>query len=262
MTTAAKPDFSQTVTDNLITMLEEGQASDTEWVMPWHRTREPMSLPDNVKSGKEYQGGNIPSLWLDGHGKGIYQCRVGKPQAVPRQIPRCKAEARASPQWHADPLRQSNWIPKDERTGDPDEDAKKMRTATGTYWIYNRDQFDGIPKEEAIELPDLVDRVEAADTYFDNLSMRMLTGGNSAFYLPSKDIIQMPTQPQFKGHSNSTPTQSWYSTLFHEAGHATGHNTRMNRGYGERVPTARATPMKRSWRNSSRRSPAPSRLGL
>lgn len=47
--------------------------------------------------------------------------------------------------------------------------------------------------------------------------------GDTAFYNASKDIIQMPLKNQFKNED------SFYSTLFHELGHSTGHPKRLNR---------------------------------
>jgi len=47
--------------------------------------------------------------------------------------------------------------------------------------------------------------------------------GNSAFYSPSKDSIHMPKPTQFRS------PEEYYSTLFHEMIHSTGHQTRCNR---------------------------------
>jgi len=47
--------------------------------------------------------------------------------------------------------------------------------------------------------------------------------GGQAYYSPSKDYIGMPAKEQFK-----TP-ENYYSTLFHEMVHSTGHQDRLNR---------------------------------
>ena len=46
---------------------------------------------------------------------------------------------------------------------------------------------------------------------------------NEAFYKPSTDSITMPLQEQFKTAGD------YYSTLFHEITHSTGHKTRLDR---------------------------------
>ena len=54
--------------------------------------------------------------------------------------------------------------------------------------------------------------------------------GSSAYYVPSTDSIVIPEQWRFEGIGNeSNATQEYLSTIFHEAGHATGHETRCNR---------------------------------
>ena len=46
---------------------------------------------------------------------------------------------------------------------------------------------------------------------------------NSAYYSPSRDIVNMPEQTKF------VDSDSYYKTLFHELIHSTGHNSRLNR---------------------------------
>lgn len=46
---------------------------------------------------------------------------------------------------------------------------------------------------------------------------------NSAYYSPSKDIVNMPNETRF------VDSDSYYKTLFHELVHSTGHAKRLNR---------------------------------
>ena len=46
---------------------------------------------------------------------------------------------------------------------------------------------------------------------------------DEAYYSPSRDIIVLPKREQF------THTAEYYSTMFHEATHSTGHVSRLNR---------------------------------
>ncbi|MBS1705493.1 MAG: DUF1738 domain-containing protein, partial [Armatimonadetes bacterium] len=48
-------------------------------------------------------------------------------------------------------------------------------------------------------------------------------GGSSAWYLPGSDLVQIPKIEHFSS------SDLYYSTLFHELGHATGHESRLNR---------------------------------
>lgn len=53
-------------------------------------------------------------------------------------------------------------------------------------------------------------------------------GGSSAFYTPSGDYVQMPVKKAFH------KIQEYYSTLYHELVHSTGHKTRLNRDFSGR----------------------------
>lgn len=50
-----------------------------------------------------------------------------------------------------------------------------------------------------------------------------VTGSNRAFYSPANDKITMPVIGQF------TSPEEYYSVVYHEASHSTGHATRLNR---------------------------------
>ena len=52
---------------------------------------------------------------------------------------------------------------------------------------------------------------------------------NRCFYVPSKDYINMAPKDKFKDTKESNATVHYYSTLFHELTHATGHEKRLNR---------------------------------
>ena len=52
---------------------------------------------------------------------------------------------------------------------------------------------------------------------------------NRCFYVPSKDYINMAPKEKFQDTKESNATVHYYSTLFHELTHATGHEKRLNR---------------------------------
>lgn len=47
--------------------------------------------------------------------------------------------------------------------------------------------------------------------------------GNEAFYMPGRDLVRVPAKEQFEN------LDAFYQTLFHELGHSTGHQKRLNR---------------------------------
>ena len=62
-------------------------------------------------------------------------------------------------------------------------------------------------------------------------------GGTSAYYRPSEDYIQMPDAGLFTGSDTSSATEAMYATLLHEATHATGHKSRLDRNFAGRFGT-------------------------
>jgi len=55
------------------------------------------------------------------------------------------------------------------------------------------------------------------------------SSGNGCYYSPSKDFINMELKTNFKDTKESNATIHYYSTLFHELTHATGHKNRLDR---------------------------------
>jgi antirestriction protein ArdC len=79
------------------------------------------------------------------------------------------------------------------------------------------------PSEAAEDAPEF-DAIEAAQAIADGYTeVEVRHGGNRAYYRPSADFIGMPEPTAF------TTPEAYYSTLFHEMGHSTGHASRLAR---------------------------------
>lgn len=67
--------------------------------------------------------------------------------------------------------------------------------------------------------------LEICEDILNNMPLKPLikNGGDRAYYSPSFDLVQMPELKYFK----SSP--DYYSVLFHEVIHSTGHHSRLNR---------------------------------
>lgn len=74
----------------------------------------------------------------------------------------------------------------------------------------------GISSEEELEIPSCEDIVS-------NYGIKITHGGDRAFYTPIRDDINIPNKTSFKG------IEEYYSTLFHEMTHSTGHEKRLDR---------------------------------
>lgn len=97
------------------------------------------------------------------------------------------------------------------------------------YNVFNADDIDGIDwglKDKEQEPKSEFEAIETAEAIVNNWSkMPKFQKGKAdgAWYMPSKDLLHMPLRETFNG------AQEYYSTLFHEMVHATGHPSRLKR---------------------------------
>lgn len=92
------------------------------------------------------------------------------------------------------------------------------------YNVFNVEQLEVIPSRFEVESDIVFDnpRYSDADRLFQE-SGALLGEADSAYYVPMRDKIFMPRLETFKGSGE------YYSTLFHELVHWTGHETRLKR---------------------------------
>ena len=111
-------------------------------------------------------------------------------------------------------------VVKDKETGE-DKSIKLLRT----FNVFNVDQVDGYeaPTVTAghVDMPDTV-----ADTFaIDAGAIITNADPSGAFYVPSRDFINMPKQCQFDS------PEAYSATLLHELTHWTGHESRLDRNF-------------------------------
>lgn len=221
-----KSDIYERVTDRIIAGLEqalERRNAGQGFTLPWAMTAaggEPRSL-----QGRQYRGINwallrmLASVYpaqLFGTYHG-WQERGGQVRKGEKGIPVVF--------W--------KWLKvTDKDTGEPTE----IPFARG-FTVFGAEQVDGFDldaymKRQAETLPDVAERIEAAERvladYQDREAVPLRHGGNRAFYSPGADVVQIPAREAFKS------TEGYYSTLAHELAHSTGHQRRLSRQYGKR----------------------------
>lgn len=94
------------------------------------------------------------------------------------------------------------------------------------YNVFHISQVEGVTVKEE-ELPE-VEPIESAEKikreYVEREHIRILEyTTNEAFYSPAGDFIQVPERGQYRD------VNEFYSTLYHEMVHSTGHKSRLNR---------------------------------
>lgn len=113
----------------------------------------------------------------------------------------------------------------EEENEDGEKEEKKIPILK-YYNVFHVSQVEGVTVKEE-ELPE-VKPIESAEKikrdYVEREHIRILEyTTNEAFYSPAGDFIQVPERGQYRD------ANEFYSTLYHEMVHSTGHKSRLNR---------------------------------
>lgn len=113
----------------------------------------------------------------------------------------------------------------EEENEDGEKEEKKIPILK-YYNVFHISQVEGVTVKEE-ELPE-VEPIESAEKikreYVEREHIRILEyTTNEAFYSPAGDFIQVPERGQYRD------VNEFYSTLYHEMVHSTGHKSRLNR---------------------------------
>lgn len=102
------------------------------------------------------------------------------------------------------------------------ENVRPMRKY---FRVFNGDIIDGIQEREkhTIDPSEKEDRAEKLLRHWNDYEAKIVYGGDSAFYRRNTDEIHIPKRETFKN------IHEFYGTAFHEIGHSTGHESRLNR---------------------------------
>lgn len=211
--TTSSFDLYQTITDQILAHLDAG-------VTPWRCPilgKSSAGHPVNLASRKKYRGLNVFLLavtaWAHGYESSNW---LTFNQARERGGNVRKGE-KSSMVVFWKPLEVT-----DAKTGEK-KDAFVLRY----YNVFNAVQCEGITIPDApVYTPSELAPVEAAELivqgYVDAPAIHR--GGSKAFYRPSVDEVHIPEPTRFAS------TNEFYSTLFHELAHSTGHSSRLDRG--------------------------------
>lgn len=104
---------------------------------------------------------------------------------------------------------------------------KKQIPLLRYYNVFHISQVDGVEPKEKLDLHELEPLTEAEqikEAYKEREQIEIYEiVCNEAFYNPGLDYIQVPCKEQY------TEIEEFYSTLFHEMIHSTGHKNRLDR---------------------------------
>lgn len=106
------------------------------------------------------------------------------------------------------------------------EDPKRYKTLQLRCYlsaVFNAEQITGIPAYERPKETDIGTIRGQRDTLLRNMNLQYTEGGNQAYYSPKTDTVTLPPEASFDS------VYGYVCTFLHECGHATGHESRLNR---------------------------------
>jgi len=206
-------DLYQTVTDQIVAMLESG-------VVPWRSPilgRSKAGHPKNMNTGKQYRGVNVFLLAFTAFAKGYgssYWMTFN--QAKERGGNVRKGEKSSMVVF---------W--KQYETTDRESGEKVNVPVLRYYNVFNAEQIEGVEIPDAVKWEPIefkpIEEAEKIATGYQGGPIVTYDGGQQAFYRPACDTVHMPEKTRFAS------VEEYYSTLFHELSHSTGHSSRLDR---------------------------------
>lgn len=94
------------------------------------------------------------------------------------------------------------------------------------YHVFNIEDIEGVEvdtPEHLLNPNETIEACEAVIKGYQNGPEHVKEDGNRAYYMPSKDLINLPELERFNS------SEDYYLTMFHELAHSTGHAKRLNR---------------------------------
>lgn len=193
------------VTNRIIEHLEKG-------VIPWRQTWTKAGLPKNLITDKPYRGINVWLLNSLGYSQN-YFLSFKQVQDLGGSVKKGEKSYEVI-FW--------KWTERENMETKETEKVPLLRY----YRVFNIDQCSDIPKEK---LPSIVERnnnpIETCEKIMTEMPKRpdIRYKEHRAYYNRMRDFVNMPKMETFES------SEEYYSTLFHELVHSTGHNERLNR---------------------------------
>jgi antirestriction protein ArdC len=193
------------VTEKIIAALESGTA-------PWHKPWK-AGIARNATTNRPYSGINALLLGMT-------------PYSDPRWITmkQCNAKGGKIRKGEKSSLvifwKQNTITPE----SDDGEITEKQIPMLRYYLVWNVEQCEGldVPALETKQI-DVIAQAEAIVAGMPTPPRINFNGGDKAYYRPDNDSVHLP------GRNSFDSSGEYYSTLFHELSHSTGHESRLNR---------------------------------
>jgi antirestriction protein ArdC len=190
------------ITSRIVEELEKGQVP---WRKPWRTLP-----PANLVRKKPYRGINVFLLALRGYGS-QYWLTYRQAQALGGNVR--KAE-------HGTKIVFWKFDTYESETADGATEERKSAFLR-YYTVFNLEQTEGL--KALLTLPPAFPIQSAEEIVKGMPNPPAFEQDAQAAYIPSRDVVTMPSRTAFESQAE------YYSTLFHELTHSTGHAKRLAR---------------------------------
>ncbi len=211
------------ITDAIIASLEKGVVP---WFQPWVNVNGDM--PSNFFSKTPYRGANVMTLAITGLAKNYPTNFYGTFAQIQKAGGQVRKGEKAAPVVFWKFFKEDT---EGAQEGETKSHGDKRPPMLRYYSVFNIAQADFAFPLQMPEPPtapgtfQILDNAEtiARDYFARPGAPKLEHGTDRASYSPMKDRVAMPSPEQF------FKADGYYSTLFHEMTHSTGHKSRLNR---------------------------------
>jgi antirestriction protein ArdC len=205
------------LTKMFIEKIEERRANGETVTAPWVRLWNPaLGQNRNIVTGKAYRGSNVFMTAIQGFASPFWASR--------KQITTAGGEINRQEDGKVVPYTPILFW----NFPDAEQKAAGRFPFVKFYQVWNVEQTTGLEELAASKLEKdtgpPVNPIEAAQAIVDGFHGPTIKHGDArAFYTPGTDTVTMPDMQAFAS------AEAYYSTIFHELAHSTGHRTRLDR---------------------------------
>ena len=224
-----KKNVRDSLAEQFIKILESNEP--LQWVKTWSSGR--YSLPYNGQSERRYNGINRMILMFKAMEMGWSDPRYYTFHQV-SQMDGCKIrageKATAVEYWLVRDTKEKRSMTFSDYEkllkDDPSRKEVEFYAYPKVAYVFNAAQVEGLkllpqPERPPLEENKLAD--EVIKTMAENMEVRLIYGGNEAYYRPDTDSVHLPPRDSF------FTTDDLTSTTLHELAHATSSPTRLDR---------------------------------
>lgn len=203
------------VQEKMISKIEEAikNGEPLPWQKPWCG-----HLPVNYVSRKPYRGINVFML-MDAGSEFITFKQIKELQKKDSKVKLRKGSKAQMVVF----FKMKEYKEENEITG---EEEEKVHPILRYYKVFPISAVDGLEsKFKSFEHNSIDEAERVINEYVEDsgIGYEEIEGGNRAFYRPLNDSVHVPSKSCFK------EIEKFYSTVFHELAHSTGHPKRLNR---------------------------------